>query len=232
MNDTPTPENEAVETAVRKRLSRGERYDLILIQAIDVFGTRGYHNVSMDDIADAAGVSKALVYQHFESKDELYLEVMRTFTQQITETVLPAWAANLPPEERFWRGFVAFFKFVEQNKEAWGVLYRDAVEIDDAMFKGIHSLNADMAEAIAGAFMQVLESKSGSDERLKQYSLAAGHAVVGQCHALADYWLDHPEESVLRMAGTAMAVSWKGFDALIDDTQPWLPTEEMLVDLI
>jgi hypothetical protein len=100
------------------------------------------------------------------------------------------------------------------------------------MFKGIHSLNADMAEAIADAFMQVLENKSGAHERLKQYSLAAGHAVVGQCHALADYWLDHPEESVLRMAGTAMAVSWKGFDALIEDTQPWLPTEAMLVDLI
>lgn len=215
----------------RKRLSRGERYDLILDHAIDVFGSRGYHNVSMDDIAEAAGISKALVYQHFESKDELYMEVMRSFQHKITEQVLPAWAQDLPQEERFWRGFVAFFEFVDQNREAWGVLYRDAVEIDNAMVKGIHTLNAELAETIARAFAQDLEGRE-SDVLLTQYSLAAGHAVVGAVHALADYWLDHPEESVFRMAGTGMAVLWKGFGQLIDDGQPWFPTEQMLKGLL
>ncbi|MFT4048993.1 MAG: TetR/AcrR family transcriptional regulator [Solirubrobacterales bacterium] len=221
-SDSPPP---------RKRLSRGERYELILDRAIEVFGSRGYHNVSMDDVAEAAGVSKALVYQHFESKDELYLEVMRNFAQQITETVLPAWSQDLPQQERFWRGFVAFFSFVEQNKEAWGVLYRDAVEIDDSMVKGIHTLNVEMAEAIAATFAKDLEDRD-SDPLLTQYSLAAGHAVVGACHALADFWLDHPDETIFRIAGTAMAVLWKGFGDLIDDGQPWFPTEQMLKGLI
>lgn len=215
----------------RKRLSRGERYDLILDQAIEVFGSRGYHNVAMDDIAESAGVSKALVYQHFESKDELYMEVMRSFQHKITEQVLPAWTQDLDQQERFWRGFVAFFEFVDKNREAWGVLYRDAVEIDDAMVKGIHTLNTELAETIAGAFVKDLEGR-GSDDLLTAYSLAAGHAVVGACHALADYWLDHPEESVFRMAGTAMAVLWKGFGNLIDDGQPWFPTEQMLKGLL
>lgn len=218
-------------SGTRKRLSRGERYDLILEHAIDVFGSRGYHNVSMDDIAEAAGVSKALVYQHFESKDELYMEVMRSFQHQITEKVLPAWTEDLPQQERFWRGFVAFFEFVDKNREAWGVLYRDAVEIDDAMVKGIHSLNTELAETIAGAFAKDLEDRE-SDALLTQYSLAAGHAVVGACHALADYWLDNPDESIYRIAGTAMAVLWKGFGQLIDDGQPWFPTEQMLKGLL
>jgi AcrR family transcriptional regulator len=232
MNDTPETEiDESEEPAIRKRLSRGERYDLILDEAIDVFGTRGYHNVSMDDIADSAGVSKALVSQHFESKDELYLEVMRSFQRQIAETVLPAWTRDLPQEERFWRGFVAFFKFVEQNKEAWGVLYRDAVEIDNAMVKGIHSLNTELAEAIADAFAKDLEGRD-ADPLVVQYATAAGHAVVGSCHALADYWLDHPDESIYRIAGTAMAVLWKGFGALIEDVKPWVPTEAMLKDIL
>ena len=142
-------------------MSRGERYDLILEQAIDVFGTRGYHNVSMDDVAEAAGVSKALVYQHFASKDELYLEVLRLFQQKLADMVLPAWTQELPPQERFWRGFVAFFTFIDQNKQAWGVLYRDSVEIDESMVKGIHGLNAEMAEAIAGAFLEELEGPRG-----------------------------------------------------------------------
>lgn len=215
----------------RQRLSRGERYELILDEAIDVFGTRGYHNVSMDDIAEAAGVSKALVYQHFSSKDELYLEVLRLFQQKLADMVLPAWTQDLPPQERFWRGFVAFFTFIDQNKQAWGVLYRDAVEIDESMVKGIHGLNTEMAEAISAVFLEELEGRE-ANPLLKQYALVAGHAVVGSCHALADYWQEHPEETVLRIAATAMAVMWKGFDQMIDDGQPWFPTEQMLKNIV
>lgn len=226
-DDSAAPES----GSTRQRLSRGERYDLILDDAIDVFGSRGYHNVSMDDIAEASGVSKALVYQHFESKDELYLEVMRSFQRKIADTVLPAWAQDLPQQERFWRGFVAFFTFVEQNKEAWGVLYRDAVEIEDAMIKGIHTLNTDLAEAITNAFVTDLEGRGDPDPLLLHYASAAGFAVVGACHSLADFWLSHPEETVFRMAATAMAVLWQGFGQLIEDGKPWIPTEEMLKDL-
>lgn len=216
--------------STRKRLSRGERYELILEQAVAVVGARGYHNVSMDDIAEAAGVSKALVYQHFESKDALYLEVLHKYQDKIAEQVLPAWGQDLPQQERFWRGFVAFFSFVEQNRAAWGVLYRDAVEINDSMVKGIHTLNAEMAEIVAAAFVKDLEALD-ADPLLTQYALAAGHSVVGACHALADYWLDHPEETVFRLAATAMAVLWKGFDQMIGEGQPWFPTEKMLTGL-
>jgi AcrR family transcriptional regulator len=219
------------QAGTRKRLSRGERYELILDSAIEVLGSRGYHNVSMDDIAEAAGVSKALVYQHFPSKDEMYLEVLRAYQMKIAEQVLPAWGSDLPQEERFWRGFVAFFKFVDSNREAWGVLFRDAVEIDDSMVKGIQTVNAEMAEMIAKLFVKDLKGRE-ADPLLTQYSLAAGHAVVGACHALADYSLDHPEESVFRLAATGMAVLWKGFGQMISDGSPWFPTEEMLTGLI
>lgn len=231
MNEQDANVPEDAEPPVRKRLTRVARYELILNSAIEVFGTRGYHNVAMDDVAEAAGVSKALVYQHFESKDELYKEVMRSFTNQITETVLPAWSQDLPQEERFWRGFVAFFQFVEQNKQAWGVLFRDAVEIDNSMIKGIPMLNLEMAETISGVFVKDLEGRD-ADPLLDQYALAAGHAVVGACHALADYWLDHPEETVFRLAATAMAVLWRGFGDMIDSGAPWFPTEEMLKGLV
>lgn len=231
MTDNPATISSDGKDPVRKRLSRSERYDMILDCAVDVLGSRGYHNVSMDDIAEAAGVSKALVYQHFESKDDLYMEVMRIYQERITQTVLPAWSQDLPQQERFWRGFVAFFTFVEENKRAWGVLYRDAVEIDDAMVKGIHTLNTELAETVASVFVEDLASRN-ADPLLTQYALAAGHAVVGACHALADYWLEHPEETVLRLASTAMAVLWKGFGEMIDDGTPWFPSEEMLKDLI
>lgn len=217
-------------STTRRRLTREQRHDLILEHAIAVFGTRGYHNVSMDDVAEHAGISKALVYQHFESKDELYMAVINSFMVDLGETVLPAWTQDLPPNERFWRGFVAFFDFIEQNKQAWGVLYRDAVEIDDQVVKGIHTLNNEMAEHIADVFRAELENRDVSP-LLHQYALVAGHAVVGACHALADYWLEHPEETRLRMASTAMAVLWQGFDQLIERGAPWLPEPKMLEEL-
>jgi AcrR family transcriptional regulator len=217
-------------TGVRQRLSRDERHGLILAHATEVFGTRGYHNVSMDDVAEHAGISKALVYQHFESKDELYLAVLKSFMDTLGETVLPAWGQDLPPADRFWRGFVAFFTFVERNKQAWGVLYRDAVVIDNDIIKGIHTLNDEMAKHIAAVFEAELENRE-VNPLLRQYSLVAGHAVVGACHALADYWLEHPEETRLRMASVGMAVMWQGFEQLIGSGDAWLPGPEMLKDL-
>lgn len=214
----------------RQRLTREARHDLILARATEVFGTRGYHNVSMDDVADQAGISKALVYQHFESKDELYLAVLKSFQDMLSDTVLPAWGQDLPPAERFWRGFVAFFRFVEQNRQAWGVLYRDAVVIENAMVKGIHDLNSELAASIAAIFEAELKNRE-VDPLLLQYSLVAGHGVVGTCHALADYWLEHPEETGLRMASVAMAVLWQGFEQLIERGTAWLPSPEMLKDL-
>ena len=56
------------------RLPAAERRRQLLQTATEVFAVRGYHDSAMNDIADAAGVTKPVLYQHFESKRELYLE--------------------------------------------------------------------------------------------------------------------------------------------------------------
>ena len=54
----------------------GERREQILHAALVAFSHRGYHETSMVDIADAIGVTKPVIYQHFDSKRELYLELL------------------------------------------------------------------------------------------------------------------------------------------------------------
>jgi AcrR family transcriptional regulator len=211
----------------RQRMSREQRHDLILQHAIEVFGNRGYHNASMDDVAEHAGISKALVYQHFESKNELYLAVLKTFQENMSDAIMPAWTQDVPPRERFWRGLVAFFEFIEQNKKAWGVLYREEIEIEDEIVKGIHGMNAELAAQVAAMFQQEIAGRD-LDPLLMSYSLVAGHAVVGACHALADYWLDHPEQTRNRLATVAMAVTWQGLERLVENEPAFAPTQEML----
>ena len=65
------------------RLPRDERRGQLLIVASDVFVDRGYHAAGMDEIADRAGVSKPVLYQHFTSKLELYLAVLARHVENL-----------------------------------------------------------------------------------------------------------------------------------------------------
>ena len=60
----------------RRRLSAEQRRESILAAANEAFGDHGYEHVRIDDVAAAAGISKALIYEHFASKQELYIELM------------------------------------------------------------------------------------------------------------------------------------------------------------
>ena len=73
------------------RMPRGERRAKLLDAANEVFTSRGYHAAAMDDIAEAAGVSKPVLYQHFSSKLDLYLgppgQQLRTLVDVVREAL-------------------------------------------------------------------------------------------------------------------------------------------------
>ena len=71
---TPMSNSEKVDSRVR--LPRDERRALLLNAALEVFTVSGYHAAAMDEIADRAGVSKPVLYQHFPSKLDLYLALL------------------------------------------------------------------------------------------------------------------------------------------------------------
>src|ERR1700710_2805864 len=72
------------------RLPRDERRGQLLIAASEVFVDRGYHAAGMDEIADRAGVSKPVLYQHFSSKLELYLAVLQRHVDNLVSGVRQA----------------------------------------------------------------------------------------------------------------------------------------------
>src|SRR5437588_11206447 len=84
----------------RKRLTAEDRRAALLDAALEVFGRRGYHAASIDEIAQAAGISKALIYEHFPSKKDLHASLLQRHVQEIVEALEAAAATAAPPQGR------------------------------------------------------------------------------------------------------------------------------------
>ena len=77
----------------KQRLPRDERRAQLLTAALEVFTAAGYHAAAMDEIADRAGVSKPVLYQHFPSKLDLYLAVLDLHVDSLVYTIQRAIAS-------------------------------------------------------------------------------------------------------------------------------------------
>src|SRR6476620_2173414 len=97
------------------RLPRDERRGQLLIAASEVFVDRGYHAAGMDEIADRAGVSKPVLYQHFSSKLELYLAVLQRHVDNLVSGVRQALRTTTDNRQRLRAAVAAFFDFIEHD---------------------------------------------------------------------------------------------------------------------
>lgn len=111
-----------------KRIPAAARRAEVLRAAAALFGERGYAGTRLDDIAAAAGVTKPIVYRHFDSKKALYLALLERH-----EADMPAFLAGIGGElaglegEELARAILAhWLDYVRQNSHGWLMLFRDA----------------------------------------------------------------------------------------------------------
>src|SRR5207247_7594185 len=132
----------------RKRLTAVERREEILEAALETFAERGYHGSSIDDIASTAGISKALIYEHFGSKNELFVSVIGLHAGELFERLAAQAGVGAPGAERLERGLAAFFTFVEERRAAWRMIFREAADPDvgaalERIVDAVPSMGAD-----------------------------------------------------------------------------------------
>lgn len=113
----------------RKRLELPERREQLLSLAVQAFSSKSYDEVSVDDLAQSAGVSKGLLYHYFPSKRELYVATVRTAADQLIERVLPD--PTLSVRDQIARGLDGYLSFVEQNAAAYSSLIQSGIGRDD-----------------------------------------------------------------------------------------------------
>jgi len=194
-------------------MSAADRREAILGAALDAFADGGYHETSLDAVAERAGISKALIYEHFDSKRDLHGALLETYGRELLDRVTAAIAGATPGEARLRAGIDAFLGFVEERRDAWRMLVRNAGEPDVA--RSVEVLQADAASAI-GALMAE-DAEAAQLLRREQSGLAIetlAQQLTGAVRALANWWDENrevPRETVLTMA---MEFAWLGLERL------------------
>src|SRR6187551_2758901 len=106
-------------TVPRGRLSRSARRAQLLDAARDVFAAQGYHAAAMDDIAERAGVSKPVLYQHFPGKLDLYLALLDVTCDQVIDNCRDALASTHDNKTRVAAAMAAFYSYVAAENGAF-----------------------------------------------------------------------------------------------------------------
>jgi AcrR family transcriptional regulator len=137
-NPSPTP-----------RLPAAERRQQLLDVALAAFAADGFHHTSMNELAEAAGVTKPVLYQHFGSKRELYLEVLREVGGRMVDDVAKAIAAADGPRQQVEAGFRAYFEWVARERHGFQVLFAGDTRRDPEFLAELGKVETEFADAIA-----------------------------------------------------------------------------------
>jgi AcrR family transcriptional regulator len=185
------------------RMPAAERREQLLRTAVSVFAEHGYHATSMNDVAEAAGVTKPVLYQHFSSKRELFIELLDDIGAELRDTIAKATADAAGPRQQIEQGFRAYFSFVEESTDAFRVLFGSGARRDPEFASFARAVEASIAEAISELI--VVEGEPVAQ------SLLLAHSIVGMTEAASRYWLAHDREpDVDELATQLSQLAWSG----------------------
>ncbi len=186
------------------RLPRSARRKQLLAAAQEVFVAQGYHAAAMDDIAERAGVSKPVLYQHFPGKLELYLALLDTHCDALVEKIRNAMTETTDNKERVAGANRAYFEFVGDASEAFRLVFESDLRNEPAVRERVDRVERLCIDAITETIM----ADTGVS-RARAELLAAG--LVGSAITAAQFWLaggrQVPKEDAEHLLST---LSWRG----------------------
>src|SRR4051794_39294390 len=194
----------------RKRLSAEDRRTAILDAALEVFSRRGYNGASIDEIANAAGISKALIYEHFPSKKDLHVSLLERHVQEIFMRLAETADTKDPGEVRLRNGVNAFLEWAETNRDAFRLLFRDTFEPEVAGVLDRLQNQATGAIAALMASEPALQGATRDDAELALSIEAMAQQLSGGVQSLAIWWQSHPDIEREWLVDRVMDYAWVG----------------------
>jgi AcrR family transcriptional regulator len=186
------------------RLPRKARRAQLLESALAVFVSQGYHSTAMDDVAERAGVSKPVLYQHFPSKLDLYLALLDAACEQVVGAVREALASTSVNKERVTASTQAFYRYVADAGGAYRLVFESDLTKEPAVRERVDRVTSECAEAIA----DVIADDTGFD---REVSRLLAVALVGMSQVSARFWIDTdgrlPQAQAVELISS---LAWRG----------------------
>jgi AcrR family transcriptional regulator len=207
------------EPETRRRLSADERRAVIIEAASRTFAERGYLGASMERIAAAAGVSAPLIYEHFPSKKELYVELLDLNGRALMAATTQEEGFD-SVEDLLRANVLSFFEYVRDHRPAWRMLFLDPAP-DPEIAAAQHVLQAAatkrLAQVIVARLRGLRVSAKIPRKRADELIAEAGKSAL---NGLAVWWWDHPDVPAETLTAVAMDLLWTGLGNLGREPNP------------
>jgi AcrR family transcriptional regulator len=188
------------------RLPAPARREQILDVSVQVFAQRGFHSTSMNDVAEAAGVTKPVLYQHFDSKQDLYLALIDEAGNRLRTAISKAVVGATNGKMQTEAGFKAYFRWVSDDHDAFLLLFGSRASRDEESTKAIRRITAEAAQAIAPLIAVDIEPEH-------QRTLAQG--LVGLAEGVSRHLVERGDTFDPEALGQQIAdMAWAGLRAV------------------
>ena len=186
------------------RLPRRARRNQLLGAAQEVFVAQGYHAAAMDDIADRAGVSKPVLYQHFPGKLELYLALLDQHCEALVQAVREALASTTDNKQRIAATMDAYFSFVEHEGGAFRLVFESDLTNEPSVRERVDQVSLDCAKLVSPLIAE-------DTELPEEQSMLLAVSLCGLAQVTARHWLNAGDRIPREVAKNLTAsLAWRG----------------------
>jgi AcrR family transcriptional regulator len=180
----------------------------LLDSALEVFVAQGYHAAAMDDIAERAGVSKPVLYQHFPGKLDLYLALLDASCDQVIVNCRQALSSTHDNKTRVAAAMAAFYSYVADERAAFRLVFESDLTSEASVREHVERVTTECAAMIA----DVIHDDTGLPA---EQSRLLAVSLVGMAQVSARFWIS---ESGGRSGGLSQAqavelvsgLAWRG----------------------
>ncbi len=198
-------------TQPRRRMSKEARRAQLLAAAEAVFGEVGYSGATMELVAARDGVTRSLLYEHFDSIDEIYLECHRAAREEMQGRLLDAALAAGPDlHDQLRAGLGAYFAYVAERPERFALLYGPGGP-GGPLAEQTGELRFISAERIAALFA------AAAPHVPEDEAVAAAHIISGASEQLARFSRRNPEVEVETLVEWMMLAIWPGVEKRLEE---------------
>jgi AcrR family transcriptional regulator len=193
----------------KRRMRAPERRAQLLDVARRVFGTSGFHAVSMEEVAEEAGVTKPILYDHFSSKKDLYLALLDADLAVLLDMVKEALGSASGNRERIRASFQAYFDFVDEQADGFRLLMQETVGAEREFRERVARTRDRILSEVADL---IVRESNGRLDRRHAETVALG--LIGMVETTAQRNPGGPKEERHEAIDTLVELAWRGITQL------------------